>query len=989
MRLPMSLFSVSCVLYVGVTAINPAAGQTEEIVHEQVIAGDLVRFPGPWHFRLGRSSIILVTDNELEALSNPDAVLDLSVTFDKREASLRQICERAKAAGHHTLVIAFDHFFSQYRPGQEGQPRRLTPDMDEYVERMASIGAFAAEHGLGLELSLLSPLEIGPAYQARTGESGIWMHYRKGVRDPKTGAFSVQLWQQRRWANNKGPIELEDAGVRVFAFRERTIPGTHYRAVAPEDIVEITDSTEVEVWDGVVSRAGDYEARRVRVYGQGGSETPGLDRVLVVQQYRTPEMDYFSEGALPFLTGLVDKYADAGVRLNALYADEMHIQQDWAYFEHHDHGEFAMRYVSNGLAERYANEFGEQYRDFAKYLVYFAYGQDDFDNALEAKAGVMHVFGESPEGIRRTALFRSRYYHLLQDGVVDLFTAAKKHAESRMGRKLDARAHATWAESPTIDRWDTRTQPMYPHAYEYTANFVWSNTVHQAASACYDYFKWGDFLTGGGNDHCECGWLDRNYVGLALACSTGILNEVPYSYAAHWGMPHEIRRRRSSLVNAYGAAGSPVFGLVQDMQHRDVEVLMLYPIDLVAVEERFGSWMTQYGYANVVTADKLIERGRIVPGGLELAARRFTTLAATFEPFPSERLLAMMAEFAAAGGRLVWSGPPPVVTLEGTDALARWEEIFGLDYTPGLEEGYVVPGKRVEFRGRLDGVPPQTILTDFLVDRVYPVVPHEGTEPVASVRGRIVGTHRPVAGSGSATFLGYRPRDDQSRSLGYDVRNWFDVLARLGAYPGTADGMADNTEYLSRTGDVLCCRFPNGAVAFAPHLREYEEGWPGGFARDKEADRAYLEERPPPSEILELDGLRVNGHTVDYRGHGAMTFRVDAEGDLVAFAGAGSTRITIDGRTFEFADVELPQVAWAPVIKSRRVEGGAVLQAFAHGPATLRIPAKALPGNVVVVAEGPTPGSRGDVVPARVEEDILIVEVPPQAARRWLYVVPE
>ena len=41
--------------------------------------------------------------------------------------------------------------------------------------------------------------------------------------------------------------------------------------------------------------------------------------------------------------------------------------------------------------------------------------------------------------------------------------------------------------------------------------------------------------------------------------------------------------------------------MVQDMQHRDVDVLMLYPLDLVAVEERFGSWMTQYGYANYVT----------------------------------------------------------------------------------------------------------------------------------------------------------------------------------------------------------------------------------------------------------------------------------------------------------------------------------------------------------------------------------------------------
>ena len=95
-----------------------------------------------------------------------------------------------------------------------------------------------------------------------------------------------------------------------------------------------------------------------------------------------------------------------------------------------------------------------------------------------------------------------------------------------------------------------------------------------------------------------------------LACSTGILNEVSYSYASIWGMPAEINRRRTSLVNAYCAGDSPLFGLVQDMQHRDVDVLMLYPLDLVAVDERFGSWMTQYGYANMITQAKLLEAAR-------------------------------------------------------------------------------------------------------------------------------------------------------------------------------------------------------------------------------------------------------------------------------------------------------------------------------------------------------------------------------------------
>ncbi|HPU97691.1 MAG TPA: hypothetical protein PLO53_07015, partial [Candidatus Hydrogenedentes bacterium] len=114
-----------------------------------VWSGELISYPPPWSFMIGKPHIILVSDEQLEALSDPDARLDLSLTFEKREQSLREICEQAQAAGQRTLIIAFDHFFSQYRPGQHGKPRRLTPDKPEYVERIAKISAFAAQYGLG------------------------------------------------------------------------------------------------------------------------------------------------------------------------------------------------------------------------------------------------------------------------------------------------------------------------------------------------------------------------------------------------------------------------------------------------------------------------------------------------------------------------------------------------------------------------------------------------------------------------------------------------------------------------------------------------------------------------------------------------------------------------------------------------------------------------------------------------------------------------
>lgn len=954
------------------------AAQAPELVYR----GELLTFPGAWGFQIHASTIILTTDEELDILArDPDRVLNLSLGRVPRNESLRQICQRAQAAGQRTIQIAFDQFFKQYRPGQD-TPRRLTPDRDEYVQKIAAIGRFAQKHGLGLELSLLSPLEVGPAYVRQTGESGTWMQYRKGVRDPKTGAFSVELWRQQRWVNNKGPVDLAPTRVRAFAFRETPVRGAPYRAVDPASIVEIQEGVQAEVYDNLVVRNGDYRAQRIRIHGAGALPQPGLDRVLVVQEYRTPEMDYFSAKALPFLQELLDKYAAAGVKLHGLYADEMHIQGDWGYFRHHDHGEFTMRYVSDSLARRYAELYGAEYRDFARYLLYFTHGQEDAATDLSAKQGVMHVFGASPEEIRRTALFRARYYRLLQDGVVDLFVQAKRYAESKAGHRLEARAHATWAQSPTIDYWEWGNRNRHPGMYEYTSNFLWSNTVHQAATACYDYFKWGEFLTGNGNDTTEGGWLDRNYVGLALAASTGALNEVPNSYAAHWGMPAEVSTRRTALVSAYGTGAPAVFGAVQDMEHRAVDVLMLYPIDLVAVEERFGSGMTQYGYANLVPANRLLERARVVDGGLEMAGRRYTTLAATFEPFPSRKLLDFMRDFAARGGRLVWSGPPPVLTWEGEPALAAWQDLFGADYRPEAAEGLLAPGMQVSFSGALNRVAPQIILTDLLPDHVYPVTPRPGAEPVARVKNWIVGTRRALPGGGTATFLGYRPRDDQSRSLGYETRNCFEVLDALGAYPGAA-----NTERISRKTEYLATRFPNGAVAIAPHLRLMEESWEGGFSRDPEADRKAMQINPPPPDTLRLVDFKLDRHTVTYDGAGALAFRVDGAGALIAFAGGRSREITIDGRRTVFADRPVEQIGWAPVAGNRRVANGAVAQILARGEAQVRIPAAGLPSGVALVVEGASPGSRGAAVPAQVRDGAIEFTVTPELSGRWLYVL--
>ena len=83
-------------------------------------------------------------------------------------------------------------------------------------------------------------------------------------------------------------------------------------------------------------------------------------------------MDYFSPQASPFLKNLLKKYHDKGINLVSLYSDEMHIQQDWYYFMHHENGQFNFRYLTPNLSEAYFKKFGQKFED--KYLLYFVYG---------------------------------------------------------------------------------------------------------------------------------------------------------------------------------------------------------------------------------------------------------------------------------------------------------------------------------------------------------------------------------------------------------------------------------------------------------------------------------------------------------------------------------------------------------------------------------------------------------------------------------------
>jgi hypothetical protein len=342
------------------------------------------------------------------------------------------------------------------------------------------------------------------------------------------------------------------------------------------------------------------------------------------------------------------------------------------------------------------------------------------------------------------------------------------------------------------------------------------------------------------------------------------------------------------------------------------------------------------------------------------------------------------------GGRVIWSGPPPVLAEDGGDALGPWSDLFGVNYEPGCNEGLPAAGGRVLFSGLLKDVAPQNILTHELVDRIYPVAVLGETKPVATVQNRLVGSHRVFPQGGSATFLGFRPHDNQSCSLGYDTRTWFDVLEVLGAYPpsGKFPGVNDNTEYLSRTGDYVACRFPNGAITIARHLRLMEEDWPGGFGRDAAWDAAYVANHPMPTDKLELKDFKVNGHSVTYDGTGAVAFRVDSQNNLIAFAGSNCREITVDGRTTTFGEKPLSLVAFAPIGESRRVSGGAIGTVCIQGDGDVRIPAHGLPAKVKLFTQGPKPGSKDAEAASRREDQTEVVHITPAESGRQIWIVP-
>ena len=937
---------------------------------------DIVRPRRPPEIFGSHGGIILTDDSQFETIArDPAAPLFQGPGRENYlyppQTSLLTLMDQAAQAGLRRFMVSYDFFFG-------GKARRLCLDSPETLDAFQVIARLAKARGLALEGSIINPLDLGRGYAAQHDQAGEVCLFQEGLIGDG-GAYAMTLQSQVQWCNNKGPIPLQVKAVKLFAFSERRVAGTSYFAVDPDAILDLSDTVaRAEPAGEITGGVAGWRQQAFRVEGRWPKARAGM-RCLVALVHKLPELDYFDSSALDYARGVIDEYHRRGIDFAAFYGDEMHSQFDWD-LSRVGRKELQVRYLTPSMCRAFARAHGREFTDLYKYLVYFCQGHGclDGDQAID---GIHHVMGPTREAIYRTWLLRRHYFDMLSAAVVGLSLEAKRHAQRLYRRPVEVTAHPTWQESPTCDDFGSGCGGDRAHAYDYSDAFGGSASMREAISACYDYWRWNRVYTGCGTDHPEGGWADRNYYGRAFACGLGTLNDAPWAYCAAWGAPAEILARMNQVTAAYGCRGShPLHNAVQGEAHRDTDVLLLYPLDLLYVDQRFGSWMVQYGYCNYATEEDLYRWGRVTADGrIALRGRTYRVLGALFEPFVRPKTLELMAGMLRRGGSVLWMATPPERYEEAPGSpLARWQQLFGVKFERPLAGGQPAGGKVIRFVGALAGSEPMEVASSLLPDWTYPVNPG-GSQVVARLGARVVGTIKSYRGGGRAMFLGFRARDDQSGSTGKDLRTLFDALSALGAYAGE-----DNPERVSRTSDLLANRFPNGVITVTHHFRALPEQWPGGFKRDPEQDAKIMARLNLPHRELKMDAVKLDGHVITYRGAEMLSCAVKAD-RLTAFCGHAASGITVDGREYRFTDHAVT-LAWA-VVPRRELAPGvrAACRLWVSEPAEVRLPIDASRWKAVraALAQGTRAGAS---VKARADGAALTVTVADGQQGRWLYI---
>ena len=852
----------------------------------------------PLRCAVRREDILLTEDDKLRVYANtptePYVPTQMNDQAPPESSSFMDVCERASKRKTQILTFFHDHFFG-------GGERELHLTHPEFIDCTKKLSDFAATYGMGIGASVTNPLDLGRTFKQDMGVGGQHRFFSEGLLNPD-GTFSFNAMLSEKWCNNKGYIYPQFHHARLFAYTEQD-NGTPYLVIDPASICEIPDTDYTctishEPWD--LSRYFGDKHVELR-----GKTTLAGNRVFAVLYVDTPEMDYFHPEAVQYVHRVIDMYREKGVEFMELYSDEMHIQFDWDLGSHFGPYEIPTRYMTANFEAELAG-IDPLFADFDRALIYFGYDMHT-DRTTLGRPHTQHVLGNTKAALARTFRLRKTYFEMLSDRVVHLCCDARDYIRDTYVKNAGwdpfCVGHATWQESPTCDKYGPGNEGMFNLAtingycaYDYSPGYVYSSTIREAISGCYDYFKWNDYFSYGGTDFCESGWFDRNYYGGAMSASLGSLNRNEVCLWGAWGFPDEARRRMSCVQNGFGSH-IPREGIVTYNRPRDAKVLYVYPKDLTMIEERFGSWMVQYAYANYCPADRITALGKVENGRLKLGICSYETVVVGFEPFYSPEFVALLAEFARTGGCVIWNAAPPVD--ESGSVPTAWLDLFGLSAAQTVTEGGTADS--VHFTGILSGIAPMRVPTDMLPDRIYQIQAGDDAMPVAYANDQLIGASR-AYGKGTVTYLGCRLRDDQSGESGDAPSTLFDVLKTLGAYGGKT--CPDSPETISRKTEYFATQFPNGAYSICRHYHSMKELWPlGMFRRRGEDDAKFMEsyELLVPTS-LDFSDFSMDGHKITYRGERFLQYRLSEDGDLIAFRGDNTCGITVDGKTYTVTD---------------------------------------------------------------------------------------
>ena len=455
------------------------------------------------------------------------------------------------------------------------------------------------------------------------------------------------------------------------------------------------DGLEVSLdWEIETFREGDTRLRQDYSEGKPVSErricrlrgtVPGHSDGTLILYARfadTAQVDFWSPGLRDYYHDLLERYR--GVPLAGAGWDEPAIGGDWNSY-------------------RYGIAFAKAFEERCGY-------------ALADRAYLLDAPQTTPDAMR----VRLDYYETLNEGVVQAQAAFVAHTRDLFGENALLGTHHTWQGEGGGN--------------DYRAGAV-------------DYFRLADTQDAG---YADCWWWDSESVCYAyvLASSLGRLMpsgqaEVNSWHAKPTNGQVDFQARLMSLYNLtwfnlwFGDNADTcqypahyTWGRTKSAmrRHDDVQKALdgLRPAVEIAV---WHGWESIAGLNSVEMANahktcvlnlsklltdrsvpfdfidsRVLASGEVSGDALETPLGRYRVLVLPYAAVIPEAAWAVCQQFAASGGRIVFTGPPPSLTTDGRDISGEFAALIGFkqrlplnDYVQALTVRYTLPQHRADF----------------------------------------------------------------------------------------------------------------------------------------------------------------------------------------------------------------------------------------------------------------------------------------------------